>query len=305
MSYSRSVLRAVARKGVYPALRFVTLLTLTARHKALGRRKVERLASSGGNRVLVVAAHPDDEAIGCAGAISLHLTAGDAVTVLVVTDGSGSRAGGLGPKEMADRRRAEVDEVARIFEGAHFEQLGLVEGRWDDAVLETELLRRLQGLQPHVVYAPSCVDFHPEHIGVARVLSAALGRLPRDIEPAIRIYEMQVPLGMELANLYLALGETRQRKEQAIAAYRSQLGALALWERQAVYLGSLYAAKGGAEAFWEVDSAGYRRLMTFAHWDWRTTPFKSLSGRPFGDLPAHLKGRKVRLLLRQIAGSGP
>ena len=41
-----------------------------------------------GERLLVIAPHPDDEAIGCGGLIALHGSEGRSVRVLVVTDGA-------------------------------------------------------------------------------------------------------------------------------------------------------------------------------------------------------------------------
>jgi LmbE family N-acetylglucosaminyl deacetylase len=297
---SALILRATARGFIYPVVEWVSTALLATRGRIMGRRDVQPLTARGGERVMVIAAHPDDETIGCAGALEMHRRAGDRVVVLIVTDGSGSRAGGLGPREMAQKRRGEVAEVARQLEGCEFEELCWIEGRWEEATLETELLKRVQLEQPNVIYAPSCIDFHPEHLKVAKALAAALIRLGGGGVPRVRVYEMQVPLGTELANRYLGLGEARQTKELAIAAYTSQRGALDLWKRQARYLGRTYGAEEGAEAFWELDAAGYCRVMTFAHWDWRSTPFKSLSGRPFGDVAAHLKGRRVRLALREI-----
>ena len=43
------------------------------------------------NRVLVVAAHPDDEVLGCGGTIAKHADAGDQVQVLIVAEGATSR----------------------------------------------------------------------------------------------------------------------------------------------------------------------------------------------------------------------
>ncbi|MFT6691420.1 MAG: LmbE family N-acetylglucosaminyl deacetylase [Colwellia sp.] len=43
--------------------------------------------------VLVVAAHSDDEALGCVGTIAKHIAAGDQVHVLFMTDGVVSRNG--------------------------------------------------------------------------------------------------------------------------------------------------------------------------------------------------------------------
>jgi len=41
--------------------------------------------------VLVVAAHPDDEVLGCGGTIARHADAGDQVNVLIVAEGATSR----------------------------------------------------------------------------------------------------------------------------------------------------------------------------------------------------------------------
>lgn len=44
-------------------------------------------------KVLIVAAHADDEALGCGGTIALHADAGDDIAALFMTDGVGSRTG--------------------------------------------------------------------------------------------------------------------------------------------------------------------------------------------------------------------
>ena len=43
------------------------------------------------NQILVVAAHPDDEVLGCGGTIARHAYSGDQVRVLIVAEGSPSR----------------------------------------------------------------------------------------------------------------------------------------------------------------------------------------------------------------------
>src|SRR4051812_34743469 len=86
-----------------------------------------------GGRVLVVAAHPDDETIGAGGTICLHLDAGDPLTVAVVTDGGASRAGGLDSAEMARRRRGEAEAAAATLGAAPPLWLGLPENRWMQA----------------------------------------------------------------------------------------------------------------------------------------------------------------------------
>src|SRR5436305_2095713 len=112
MSFSRRLVRHLARRAFYPLVERLTVAALLGVKRASGQAGRARLFESpGGLRVLVVAAHPDDETIGCFASILSHLESGDSVQVLVVTDGSGSRAGGLDPGQMARRRSLEIAEV--------------------------------------------------------------------------------------------------------------------------------------------------------------------------------------------------
>ena len=43
-------------------------------------------------KVLVVAAHPDDEVLGCGGALAMHKLKGDEVQVLFMADGASARS---------------------------------------------------------------------------------------------------------------------------------------------------------------------------------------------------------------------
>jgi LmbE family N-acetylglucosaminyl deacetylase len=298
----RAFLRALARRAIYPLVERLTLAALLARKVASKeRRRVRRLRASGRERVLVVAAHPDDETIGCAGAIFTHLRGGDSVRVVIVTDGSGSRAGGLTAEEMARTRSKEVEAVSDFYGGASIVQLGLREGAWQVEWLERLLAEELAEGWCDLIYAPSCVDFHPEHIKVAQTVGRVVASYTTATSPKVRIYEMQVPLGTELVNTVTPLEDRHLQKGRAIDLYASQRGALDLWKRQARYLGALYGCPGGAEVYWEVGPEAYRRLVAHGDWTWRDTPFSSLTGRPFGDLRAHVRGSAVRCELRAIA----
>ena len=57
------------------------------------------------NNVLVVAAHPDDEILGCGGALCRHVDDGDKVHVLILATGATARKGG-GTAEVENLKRA-------------------------------------------------------------------------------------------------------------------------------------------------------------------------------------------------------
>ena len=61
--------------------------------------------------ILVVAAHPDDEVLGCGGTIARHADSGDQVQVLIVAEGSTSR--------LLERDRNQVrDELSALAQAA-------------------------------------------------------------------------------------------------------------------------------------------------------------------------------------------
>ena len=62
-------------------------------------------------KVLVVAAHPDDEIIGCGGTMARHIDEGDQVRVIIVSEGETSRLE-KGMSEVARRKKRELAECA-------------------------------------------------------------------------------------------------------------------------------------------------------------------------------------------------
>jgi LmbE family N-acetylglucosaminyl deacetylase len=261
-----------------------------------GRR--DQWRSPGGQRVLVVAAHPDDE-IGCAGTMLLHARAGDEVHLAHVTDGRRARTLGIPPSAMAEHRRREAQVAATrlAVAGAHW--MGLCEGAWEEASLHPALGDLLRRIAPQVVYAPSCVDFHPEHVRVA----AALGRVLAG-EPGsgvrVRIYEIQVPLTPVLANLVAPLGPIGTEVGDIVRCYPTQVGSIARCLRMKGYAAALHGEQGSVEVFWELDAAAYARVVGEPHQS-GPTPFRGVRLRPFTDPLAYLQGLDARRALRERA----
>jgi LmbE family N-acetylglucosaminyl deacetylase len=263
------------------------------------RPSIERQMPSGSDCVLVVAPHPDDETLGCGGAIARHAEEGDRVCVFVVTDGSNSRAYGLKPAEMRRMRGMEAVRAVRALGPMDLVQLGLPEARWDPDDLQQPLEALLRHDQPTLIYAPSCIDFHPEHVKVAQVLARTLVCLPDTARPKVRVYELQVPLTPALADVAVEVGGlAAAKKARAFAEYRTQQGSLMRAVRHSRYLRRLYGSPGPLEVFWDLDTPGYCRLME----DGVQVPrrYRGMRPRPFTDGLAWLVGLRERRQLRKL-----
>ena len=85
-------------------------------------------------RVLVVAAHPDDEVLGCGGTIARHAEAGDQVQVLIVAEGATSR------QQQRDRLQA-TQELSLLAQAAFISSGAMVSSQawyrpWKMACME-------------------------------------------------------------------------------------------------------------------------------------------------------------------------
>jgi N-acetylglucosamine malate deacetylase 1 len=172
--------------------------------------------------VLVIAPHPDDEVIGCGGAIRLRVERGERVSVVFLTSGE------LGlkhlPREQAwTTREAEARKAAKILGLAklHF----LRQPDWmlgDHAAAAARALQPvLKKVRPDVIYLPHPNDGHPDHQATLPILQAALkgghGR-----KPELLAYEIWTPLAAH--DFTLDISRVMPRKLRALRAHRSQLG---------------------------------------------------------------------------------
>jgi LmbE family N-acetylglucosaminyl deacetylase len=251
---------------------------------------------AGGGRVLVVAAHPDDETIGAGGVIALHLAAGDDLTVTVLTDGRASRAGGLGADAMAHRRRNEAEEAAAALGVRKLVWLGRQEGRWKAA--EAALALRPLVDEAEVVYAPSVVDYHPEHAAVAGVAAGLVTN-----EQLVRVYEVGVPLTPTLANCVADISEVAGLKARALAAYETQRAAAVACVRMQRYRARMYGLDA-TEIFWQLPGDAYARVTALGDWRGGESPFRGIRERPFTDPLSALVGLRRRHELARAAMAG-
>lgn len=170
--------------------------------------------------VLVIAPHPDDETIGCGGALCLHAQRGDRVTVVFLTSGE------LGlkklPREEAWKiREAEARRAGKILGLADVIFLRLPD--WTLAEHTAEAVELLQPIlkreTPQLIYLPHPLDGHPDHQVALPIVREALRR-SKAAAPRLRGYEVWTPLPAfdEMENISAVM----PRKLRALRAHRSQ-----------------------------------------------------------------------------------
>ncbi len=167
-----------------------------------------------GERLLVLAPHPDDEAIGCGGVVALHRRGGRTVRIVVLTDGA---EGGDAPLREEESRRG----VARLGDAdLHF--LGFADRALDDEAAP-RIREHLLDFRPDLILVPSPIEIHPDHFAVARLFCELIQRdetLFADLAVArVAFYEVGQPLR---PNAIVDISEVAETKYAAIAEHASQ-----------------------------------------------------------------------------------
>lgn len=146
------------------------------------------------SRVLVLSPHPDDETIGCGGALHLQAVSGSSIRVIFLTNGAKGDTSQKNKKEYVSIRKAEANKACAI--------LGIDEIEfWDieDRELSNSVsaIRRMADLLvsygPEIVYAPSPMEIHPDHRAAAFLLESAI-KVKSDIDFKVAFYEISQPI---------------------------------------------------------------------------------------------------------------
>jgi LmbE family N-acetylglucosaminyl deacetylase len=195
--------------------------------------------------VLVVCAHPDDEAVGCGGTLRRHALDGEEIVAVFLTSGEG---GGHGEADHGETRRREARRAAAILGIAQLEFWEEPDGSLQARrSLATRLAELIDSLRPALVYAPQPEDDHPDHRAAAKLVRRAVAA--STAKPSVRFFEIWSPLPDmdEIVDISDVIAD----KRRAIRAYRSQCAVMRLDEAfvgLARYRGEMHSWPGGAYA---------------------------------------------------------
>ncbi|WP_375465140.1 PIG-L deacetylase family protein [uncultured Methylobacterium sp.] len=192
-------------------------------------------AMTGGRGLVVVAPHPDDESLGCGGLIAEACRRGDAVRLVVVSDGCGSHPNSrLYPRERL--RALRQDETLRAVAAlglvpGHVTFLGLPDAHVPRAGPEARsaadrIAAAAQDCDAGAVFVTWRHDPHCDHAAAAAIVDLARPRRPAMRAFAYPVWGWTLPPEREVGpaprGFRLDIEPHRAAKRRAVAAHASQ-----------------------------------------------------------------------------------
>ena len=188
-------------------------------------------------QIFVIAAHPDDEVLGCGGTIVKHVHDGDEVHVLILAEGMTSR------DDTRDRKGREKDiiklkdmanEAHKILGTCSTKLLDFPDNRMDSVdlldiikVIENEI----NEIYPEIIYTHHSNDLNVDH----RITHQAVFTACRPEPGAIvkKIYCFEVPSSTEwqahmarapfMPYTFVDISDTLEKKLVALKSYESEM----------------------------------------------------------------------------------
>ena len=184
--------------------------------------------------ILVLAAHPDDEVLGCGGTI-VHLAKSQSVHIAIFGEGVTSR---YGQREHADpeelqQLRQTAENVGAFLGAKSVRCFGLPDNRFDTVAL-LDIVKFIEGLidelQPHTVFTQHGGDLNVDHMLLYR--AALTATRPVKGQCVRRLYSYEVNSSSEWSfqrfspvfrpTTYIDISDTLENKIAAMELYESE-----------------------------------------------------------------------------------
>jgi N-acetylglucosamine malate deacetylase 1 len=192
-----------------------------------------------GTNVLVVAAHPDDEILGCGGTIAWHARRGDDVHVAILAEGLTSRDAGR-DRQAKSKELGELAAIAvqanTLLGAKSVEVFDLPDNRMDSLDL-LDIVKRVEALigakKPSIVYTHHPGDVNVDHQLTHKAVVTACRPQPGAHVKSLLFFEVlsstdyQVP-GVApafLPNHFVDISATLETKLKALEIYKGEMRA--------------------------------------------------------------------------------
>ena len=220
-------------------------------------------------RVLILAPHVDDETIGAGGTIQLHKQNGAKIHCVFLTDGAKSQSN-LTLEQLMEQRKEEAKKVQQLLDIDELSFYDLPDGQVDSNPHSQQLLENtIETFKPDVIYCPTFIDCHNDHVATGRIVADVLAEMPNE-QPKIRLYEINCLIPPKYINCVVDISSTFEKKLAAIEIFRSQaIDFDGFIELSKLKTGLLTEKVKAVETFYELPKLDfiriYQQLDTEAH----------------------------------------
>ncbi len=181
--------------------------------------------------VLVVAPHPDDETLGCGGALLRHKAEGDEVHWLIMTSMHESQGYSL---SKIDERSKEIGSVTEQykFDGVHALNFPTTElDTCPRGELVAAVAKVFENIEPTIVYLPYRKDIHSDHKITFDVAAACTKSFRYPSLKSVRAYETLSETEQSLSpddsgfrpNLFVDISAYLDQKIEIMQLYKGEM----------------------------------------------------------------------------------
>ena len=183
-----------------------------------------------GKIILVIAAHSDDEALGCAGTILKHTSAGDIVHLLFMTNGVGAREASV---DDVEKRISASENAINILNVSSVTNFNFPDNQMDTVAL-LDVVKAVEGkvneLSPEMVYTHWGDDLNVDHKITHDAVVIACRPYPN--QPVRSLYSFEVLSSTDWAsgtdkmfhpNLYVDISDFIDQKVAILECYQDEM----------------------------------------------------------------------------------
>ncbi len=177
-------------------------------------------------KILVIVAHPDDEVLGCGGAIASYADQGHTVASVIFTYGENANLN-ESPKKLAKTRSRESVRAGKILGVKKMYFLGLPDNTLSEEIKDKEvsqkLIKIIREQKADIILTHSLDDYHPAHRNVARLVKD----ISKSKKLKSRIYTFSVGVPIRAVQKHkpkLVIDTTKyqSKKKMALKQFKSQ-----------------------------------------------------------------------------------
>lgn len=183
------------------------------------------------NKVIVIAPHPDDETLGCGGALLKHKLQGDEIYWLIVTNVDEKNGWS---RDRVESRQIEIEKVSEMFGFTKTFKLNFPTTKLETlpmGEIVSAISKVFNEIKPNIVYLPNRADVHTDHEIVFKATYSCTKNFRYPFVNKVLMYETlsetdfsaSIPENVFVPNYFVDISNQFDRKIEIMKIYESEV----------------------------------------------------------------------------------